>query len=770
MKIEILKQELQTAGKIKQFYLLKEIIEYYYSEGNQKVLEYFQTFLQLTDEYIAFDNIPDDNIKDNLAKTFQIVFAYFQKIESLELFHKYLPIYSQYERFISSPVPKAKLLQTLGFFYWFDQQSDKSIEMLEESLKLINKYGSVTDIPNRYTNLGYIYENKGSYSIAEKYYNEAMIFAKKNNSHTALFMAYAALGRLKSCQKKHEEAILFFKEAIALSETEDESTLSVKCNLANSFFLLKNIDESLKLYNYLKRDETKNCSPGLYYTVLSNMANIYIESRHLKEAFELLEEIVKYAELSSNKEFMAGSEVNIALIYYLQNNLHKAEEHILKALKCCELCHSRRILNNAFVIYADILIKQKSYNKAIDYLKKIEEYVEEEGNPESAKKLYKKLSECYEKLKDFKSALFSAKKYISICVKTKQEPQKEIDELKSNPVIHNTVKGFYFFKEGTSLISKELSAKIGSPIIGKSKNLENVINQTILAAGCDYANVLITGESGTGKELLARLLHYCSQRKDERFIPINSALFTSNLAQSSIFGHIKGAFTGAVSDNAGYLELANKGTLFLDEIGDMPLDIQAAFLRVIEEKKILPLGSNQYKKVNFRLVSATHQDMKSMIEDKTFRLDLYNRINTIQIHIPPLRERKEDIPLIINYLLNDICTKMNKVVPELSNQAINYLCDYDYPGNIRELNNLMQRLVLFNVKQKISLADIYDVIPLKDTISSNQTNINMNLAEMERFLINQAMIKCNNVQIEACKLLGISSYSLNRKLKKINSF
>jgi tetratricopeptide (TPR) repeat protein len=156
MKIEILKQELQTAGKIKQFYLLKEIIEYYYSEGNQKVLEYFQTFLQLTDEYIAFDNIPDDNIKDNLAKTFQIVFAYFQKIESLELFHKYLPIYSQYERFISSPVPKAKLLQTLGFFYWFDQQSDKSIEMLEESLKLINKYGSVTDIPNRYTNLGYI--------------------------------------------------------------------------------------------------------------------------------------------------------------------------------------------------------------------------------------------------------------------------------------------------------------------------------------------------------------------------------------------------------------------------------------------------------------------------------------------------------------------------------------------------------------------------------------------------------------------------------------
>jgi transcriptional regulator with PAS, ATPase and Fis domain len=682
------------------------------------------------------------------------------------LFHKYLPIYTQYEEFLSSPVPKAKLLQTFGFFYWFDQQFDKSIAALEESLKLINLYGSVTDIPNRYTNLGYIYENRGNYSEAEKYYNDAMIFAKSNNSHKALFMAYAALGRLKSCQRKHEEAVLFFKEAIALSETEDESTLSIKCNLANSYFLLKDITESLKLYHELKREEVKKCSPGLYYTVLSNMANIYIESRHLIEAFELLEETIEYAKLSGNKEFMAGSEVNIALIYYLQNDFNEAETHILQAFTFCKSCHNQRIFNNALVIYADILIKQKAYRKALDYLIKYEAHVEDEGNQERVKMLFKKMSECYEKLKDFKSAWLSAKKYISICEKIKKESQKEIEELKSNPVLHNKVEGFYFFKEGTSFISKELSIRIGSPIIGKSKKLENVINQTILAAGSDYANVLITGESGTGKELLARLLHFCSQRKKEQFIAINSALFTSSLAQSSIFGHTKGAFTGAVSNQAGYLELAHKGTLFLDEIGDMPLDIQTAFLRVIEDKKILPLGSNQYKKVSFRLVSATHQDIKSMTEDKTFRLDLYNRINTIQIHIPPLRERKEDIPLIINYILNDLCTKLNKNIPELSTPAINYLCDYDYPGNIRELNNLMQRIILFNKKNKISLEDIYDVIPQKETSNSNQAPSNLNLADMEKFLIHQAMEKCNNVQIEACKLLGISSYSLNRKLKK----
>ncbi|MBP7563727.1 MAG: sigma-54-dependent Fis family transcriptional regulator, partial [Candidatus Cloacimonetes bacterium] len=294
----------------------------------------------------------------------------------------------------------------------------------------------------------------------------------------------------------------------------------------------------------------------------------------------------------------------------------------------------------------------------------------------------------------------------------------------------------------------------------------DIINQTILAAGSDYANVLITGESGTGKELLAKLLHYCSQRKDKQFLAINSSIFTNSLAQSSIFGHTKGAFTGAVSNQAGYLELAHKGTLFLDEIGDMPLDIQTAFLRVIEEKKIMPLGSNHYKNVDFRMVSATHQDIKSMTDKKTFRLDLYNRINTIQIHIPPLRERKEDIPLIINYLLTNLCTKLDKEVPEITSQVINYLCEYDYPGNIRELNSIMQRLVLFNKKNKISIEDLYEILPKKEVPDPIQTFSNMNLSDMERILINQAMIKCNNVQIEACKLLGISSYSLNRKLKK----
>jgi transcriptional regulator with PAS, ATPase and Fis domain len=766
MEIDVLLREFETAGKIKQIHLLKDIIDFYGIKGNDKLFEYFEKMLQLIKQYLAFDENPDEHIKDVLTETFQIVFAYIQNFENLELFQKYLPAYLQYENLLNSPVSKAKILQTFGFFYWLDRQFEKSIEVLESSLELINAYGSVTDIPNRYTNLGYIYENTGNYSMAEKYYSEAMTFAKNNNSHKALFMAYAALGRLKSCQSKHEEAVLFFKEAIALSEMDDENTLSVKCNLANSWFLLKNQTESLKLYNEMKKEEVKKLYPGIYYGVLSNMANIYIENRQLNEAFELLTETAEYATNSGNRELRAGAEINIALILYIQNNFEKAEIQILKALDLCESLQNQRVNNTALLIYADILIKQKAFRQALECLLKCEKYVETENNQERSKKLFKKISDCYGKIKDFKSAWQYANNYITACEKKRNDTQKEINAIKSNPVIHNNVEGFYFFKENVSFISKELSIRIGSPIIGKSKKIEEVINQTILAAGSDYANVLITGESGTGKELLARLLHYCSRRKDKQFLAINSSIFTSSLAQSSIFGHVKGAFTGAISNQSGYLELAHKGTLFLDEIGDMPLDIQTAFLRVIEEKKILALGSNHYKNVDFRLVSATHQDIKSMTEIKTFRLDLYNRINTIQIHIPPLRERKEDIPLLINYLLTNLCTKSDKEVPEITTQVINYLCDYDYPGNIRELNNILQRLVLFNKKNKITIDDLYEIIPRKEVLESNQTFLNYNLADTERSLINQAMIKCNHVQIEACKLLGISSYSLNRKLKK----
>ncbi len=767
MEIDKLLRIYESSGKLKQFHLLKDIIAYYEIKDDDKVLEYFEKMLRLTKQFLAFDENPDESIKDILAETFQITFSYIQNFERLDLFQMYLPAYTEYESLLSSPIPKAKILQTFGFFYWLDHQFDKSIEALKASLKLINAYGSVTDIPNRYTNLGFIYEDTGNYAMADKYYKEALSFAKSNNSHKALFMAYAALGRLKSCQGRHEEAVLFFNEAIALSDNEDEDTLSVKCNLANSLFLLKKPTESLKLYNEMKRVETKKKYPSLYYTVLLNMANIYMQNKHLNEAFELLTETVKYADESGNKELQAGAEVNIALILNSQNNYEKAEQHILKTLEIGESSNNQRLINNSLFIQADILMKKKAFRQALECLKKCKKYIEKENNQERSKILYKNIGDCYGNIQDFKAAWQAANKCIKICEKISKDTQKEIDLANSNQVVHNRVEGFYFFKENDTFISRELSIKIGSPIIGRSKKLENCINQTILAANSDYANVLITGESGTGKELLARLLHFCSQRKNEQFIAINSALFSNSLAQSSIFGHTKGAFTGAVSNQAGFLELANKGTLFLDEIGDMPMDIQTAFLRVIEEKKIMSLGSDKYKNVDFRLVSATHQDIESMTENMTFRRDLFNRINTVQIHLPPLRERKEDIPLIINYLLIELCTKLNKKVPELSSQAINYLCDYDYLGNIRELNNMMQRLLLFNNKLKISLEDIYEVIPQKVSPDSNQILSNMNLAEMEKSLISQAMIKCNNVQVDASKLLGISSYTLNRKLKKL---
>jgi len=266
--------------------------------------------------------------------------------------------------------------------------------------------------------------------------------------------------------------------------------------------------------------------------------------------------------------------------------------------------------------------------------------------------------------------------------------------------------------------NQDLQAQVGSKyrfdnIIGSSPAMQAVYR---LIAKCapTHSTVLVTGESGTGKEMIARAIHYNSLRKGHPFVTVDCNTLSENLLESELFGHVKGAFTGAVASKRGMFEVANDGTLFLDEFGNIPLATQAKLLRVIQEREFRAVGATQVQTTNVRLIAATNKDLKAMVADGSFREDLYYRINVFPIHAPALRERREDIPALAFHFLKTVCKELDRPVPEISEAAMSVLVRYDWPGNVRELENVMQRAVILssdNLIRQSNLAGIVDVVP-----------------------------------------------------------
>ncbi|MGQ9610691.1 MAG: sigma-54-dependent transcriptional regulator [bacterium] len=307
-------------------------------------------------------------------------------------------------------------------------------------------------------------------------------------------------------------------------------------------------------------------------------------------------------------------------------------------------------------------------------------------------------------------------------------------------------------------------------IIYGSSEMEEVINTAGRAAD-SRASILIYGESGTGKELIAKAIHYASPRKNKPLISINCAALNENLLESELFGHEKGAFTGADKQRKGRFELADGGTIFLDEVGEIPPSIQVKLLRVLQEREFERVGGNETIRVDVRVISATNRDLESMIKKGAFREDLFYRLNVISIRIPPLRERKSDIPPLINYFITKYARENNKEVESLSKEAMDALIKYNYPGNVRELENAIERAVIMARGKIITLDDL----PIFMKISNDDSKQSYELKgetldkiveNVERQLIAEALVKANNNQSRAAEILGISERNLRYKLKK----
>ncbi|MBR4045053.1 MAG: sigma-54-dependent Fis family transcriptional regulator [Bacteroidaceae bacterium] len=306
-----------------------------------------------------------------------------------------------------------------------------------------------------------------------------------------------------------------------------------------------------------------------------------------------------------------------------------------------------------------------------------------------------------------------------------------------------------------------------SAIIGKSKALMDVL-ATIKRICRTNASVLITGESGTGKELIAEAVHKNSPRAKKPFVKVNLGGISQSLFESEMFGHKKGAFTDASSDRVGRFELADKGTIFLDEIGDLDMSCQVKLLRVLQEQTFEVLGDSRPRKVDIRVVSATNANLQKMVQAHTFREDLFYRINLITVHLPALRERREDIPLLVRHFANLQCQANGLPKVDFTPEAMDYLKGLPYPGNIRELKNLVERTLLVSGKDTLDVEDF----KAQNLQSAEPTTIQgiegMTLEETERQRILQALAQYGNNMTQVATALGVSRPSLYRRLEKYN--
>ena len=306
-----------------------------------------------------------------------------------------------------------------------------------------------------------------------------------------------------------------------------------------------------------------------------------------------------------------------------------------------------------------------------------------------------------------------------------------------------------------------------SHIIGKSKALMDVLD-TIKRIAQTNASVLITGESGTGKELIAEAVHRNSPRAKKPFVKVNLGGISQSLFESEMFGHKKGAFTDASSDRVGRFELADKGTIFLDEIGELDLSCQVKLLRVLQEQTFEVLGDSRPRKVDIRIVSATNADLPKMVQERTFREDLFYRINLITVHLPALRERREDIPLLVRHFADQQCQTNRLPKVDFTPEAMEYLKKLPYPGNIRELKNLVERTLLVSGKETLDAEDFKAQNIQSANLSSVQNMEGLTLEEMERQRILQALEQYGNNMTQVATALGVSRPSLYRRLEKYN--
>ncbi|PKN73769.1 MAG: hypothetical protein CVU50_00860 [Candidatus Cloacimonetes bacterium HGW-Cloacimonetes-3] len=677
------------------------------------------------------------------------------------------------------PASIKKALDDLILFHQAQNGFDKCALYCKEVLAFFQAAGQENELASKYVFIGTCYIRQSDYQNAEANYNIALDIYKETGNEFGLAEVYINIGRIYRELGQFEKGLTLLTNALEIyekhtKELDKEENLRARHSYCSALevtgIIYSQLSQFEKAQDYLHRNlkirKKLGDSPGIMQALINlgvsysecdpeKTLSLYLEAREYLgandsvifkialinniggcyenagdfiPALEQYHEALQLAEDNQIVKYTPKIHKHIGTVYYKQGLFDLALEKLLLSLELSTKDNARLDMLHCYGALCDVYTAKHEFETALNYQRKVTELKDAMFNEELVEKL---------------SSL--QKKYDETSVRL-AEVQKQ-----------------------NSLVTEALKKAIKMSFVGVSQSIRQVHELAMTAALHSNTNVLITGESGVGKEIIARLIHFAGPERRGLFVDVNCSSIPESLAESEFFGHTKGAFTGAMHDKAGFLEEANNGTLFLDEIADTPQLLQAKFLRVLETRQVKRLGSNKAIKVDFRLISATNKDISELIQNSGFRADLLYRINTLEIHIPPLRDRKEDIEPILEHYLQEFARIMKKNVPRYDNSLLNYLYSYDFPGNVREFKNMIEKAMIL-LKGNVLTKDDFTVClaPVIDSVPTKHSSSTPTMEEMGKQMILDALQAAEGNHTKAAKVLGISYSTFKRKLKAIN--
>lgn len=640
--------------------------------------------------------------------------------------------------------------QQIGSGYYHQGNYLEALKHYTEAEKVFEKAQSFRGLRSIYNNIGIIYTEWNDLENALRFFKMNLKLESKYSNPKLTCSILNNIGRVYSILNDNDRALLYYKESLTVSKEhnllygESVALLNIGCRYSAVNEPDKAEEYLLKAIKVNESISNMSCSVNAY----ASLSELKSEAGQYDEALWLLNKALEYAKDLDESAKIANIYLSFAKIFKKKNQLLEQERYLKSCVSLAEPNGYRSISLSAYTMLAEMSEKKSDYKSSSYYYKKqleIKDYLNDERRLRVIHSILMKL--------ELERAETEKEQY--------RLKALELEKQNRLIVVRNTF---------NKLLDHEgFSQK--HHIVFESEKMNEILLLMDQVAKTDFTDVLITGESGTGKELVARGIHLLSSRKDHVFFDVNCTAVPDNLFESEFFGHIKGAFTGASSSKKGVFEAANKGTLFLDEIGDLPISMQTKLLRVLEDRKIRKVGSLEDIHLDIRIITSTNQNIINKIQQNKFRQDLYYRLNKFSIHVPPIRQRPEDIIPIVNYYIEKFCHTMRKQLKYFSPDSLDILVRYDFPGNVRELKNIVEKAVIlsrgndkylrihdFNVQHnksfsKKNYAKMVDLSP-------------MVLADKEKGAIIEAMKKTGNNKTQAAKLLNITRSSLRRRIDK----
>ncbi len=627
---------------------------------------------------------------------------------------------AEYYISIGSKEPLALELNAIAVIYNKMNRLDKAIEYALKSIKIKEELNDLPSLAVSWNNLGVFYKDYHDYKSAQKYFQKALAQYKKSGEKNGIAMTLNNIGNLYLGNKEYELALDYYQKVLTFRQEmgNTEGLAIVLENIGTIYNIhFHDYDRALGYFEQASKIATEIQDIFLYTSIQLEKIEALIHRKEYNEALNQLREIEQLI---------------------IENKLEKYESEVFKTYE---------------MLYSEM----NEYEKAYQSLKKYSELKAKYTTSDSISKIAEMQTRFETEKKEKEAEIFRLKN-IELEEKNKQieeqkaQLQETLDKLQNSEIRYN-------------FVTEELTRNIKTTLIGKSEATHNITEMISMVARSDKTNVLITGETGTGKEIVARNIHACSKRNKNPFYAVNCSAVPENLFESQFFGHEKDAFTGASSTKIGWFEIADKSTLFLDEVCSLSLDQQAKLLRVLEERSIVRVGSHREIPVDVRIISAANCNLLDKVNAEQFRRDLYHRLAIFVINIPPLRERKEEIPLLFRHFVGLSSLALNKKINKVEKNIISYLMDYNFPGNVRELRNIVERAVLVADSSTLRLEHL--MIPGKTEQPVLLSSI-IPLADMERQLLIKTLQSTGFNKVQAAKLLQVERKVVERKIKKYN--